>query len=170
MLSHRHMGAPLSNFLSRVEWKCCYYIMVDDDIHLRLLATSILDIYKVFDVLVCCLIGTWMHPHVITEDGWPQILEFWVTCGVKLIQLCDCWGWHPTQTASHIHIRHTESVWGIGMLSQGHMDAFLYHSTSQVGHRFLEFLDICGVEMMQFHHGSGWHPPQTVSHIHITHI
>ncbi len=45
-------------------------------------------------------------------------------------------GWHPPQTAAHIHIRQVKSVWGIGMLSQGHMGAPLYHSTSQVGNRF----------------------------------
>ncbi len=37
------------------------------------------------------------------------------------------------------------------MLSQGHIGAPLNRSTSQVGHRFIEFLVICEVEMMQFH-------------------
>jgi hypothetical protein len=91
MLSHRHLGAPLYHytgqfdlkfwvFLSLVEWKQCHYIMVEADIHLRLLPISILDIYKVFEVLVCCLTGIWVHPYIVTEDGRPQILEFWVTC------------------------------------------------------------------------------------------
>jgi hypothetical protein len=68
MLSHRHMGAPLYCYtgqfglrfwivLSLVDWKQCYYIMVEADIHLRLLPISILDLYKVFEVLVCCLTG-----------------------------------------------------------------------------------------------------------------
>ena len=41
--------------------------MVEADIHLRLLHTSILDIYKVFEALVCCLKGIiWLHPYTIT--------------------------------------------------------------------------------------------------------
>ncbi len=63
--------------------------MVESDIHLRLLPISILDIYKVFGVLLCCLTGIWVHSYIITEDGWPQILEFCVTCGVDMMQLHD---------------------------------------------------------------------------------
>jgi hypothetical protein len=59
--------------------------MVEVDIYLRLLPVSMLDKYKVFEVLVCCLTGIWVHPYIITEDGWPQILEFWVTCGVEMM-------------------------------------------------------------------------------------
>ncbi len=51
MLSHRHMGAPLYHYTgqvgprfwigSLVDWKWCHYVMVEADIHLRLLPTSI---------------------------------------------------------------------------------------------------------------------------------
>ncbi len=44
-----------------VEWKK----VVEDDIHLRLYSTSILDIHKVFGVLVCCLTGIWGHPYIV---------------------------------------------------------------------------------------------------------
>jgi hypothetical protein len=40
--------------------------MVEADIHLRPLHTSILDIYKVFKPLVFCLKGVWVHPYTIT--------------------------------------------------------------------------------------------------------
>jgi hypothetical protein len=40
--------------------------MVEADIHLRLLPTSSLDIYKVFELLVCCLKGLWLHPYTVT--------------------------------------------------------------------------------------------------------
>jgi hypothetical protein len=36
--------------------------------------------------------------------------------------------------------------------------------------QILGFWVTCGVEMMWLCHGWGWHPPQTSSHIHITHI
>ena len=37
---------------------------------------------------------------------------------------------------SYIHIWHIQRVWAIGMLSQGHVGAPLYHYTGQVGTRF----------------------------------
>jgi hypothetical protein len=39
--------------------------MVEADIHLRLYPTSILDIYKMFEVLVCCPTGIWVLPYFI---------------------------------------------------------------------------------------------------------
>jgi len=36
------------------------------NIHLRPLHTSILGIYKVFEQLVCCLKGMWVHPYTVT--------------------------------------------------------------------------------------------------------
>jgi hypothetical protein len=40
--------------------------MDEVDVPLKLLHTSILDIYKVIESLVCCLKGTWVHPYTIT--------------------------------------------------------------------------------------------------------
>jgi hypothetical protein len=40
--------------------------MVEADIHFKPLHTSILDIYKVFETLVCCLKGIWVHPYSVT--------------------------------------------------------------------------------------------------------
>jgi hypothetical protein len=40
--------------------------MVEADIHLRPLHTSILDIYKVFEPLVCFLNGIWVQPYTVT--------------------------------------------------------------------------------------------------------
>ena len=40
--------------------------MVEANIPLRPLHTSILGIYKVFEPLVCCLKGIWVHPYTIT--------------------------------------------------------------------------------------------------------
>ena len=39
--------------------------MFDDDIHLRLLITFIFNIYRVFEPLICCLKGSWVHPYII---------------------------------------------------------------------------------------------------------
>jgi hypothetical protein len=44
-----------------------HFIMVEADIHLRLLLTSMIDIYKVFELLACCLKGIWVHPCTITQ-------------------------------------------------------------------------------------------------------
>ncbi len=48
--------------------------MFEADIYLRLLHTSILDIYKVFEPLVCCLKGTWVQPYSITPAKLPPDL------------------------------------------------------------------------------------------------
>ena len=40
--------------------------MDEADVPLKLLHTSILDIYKVIEPLVCCLKGIWVHPYTVT--------------------------------------------------------------------------------------------------------
>jgi hypothetical protein len=40
--------------------------MVEADINFGLLHTSILDIYKVFKPLECCLKGIWLHLYTVT--------------------------------------------------------------------------------------------------------
>ncbi len=62
---HRHMVAALHSYThptwlrfwgsgSLVESKWCDYVMVQADGHLKLLLTSILDIYKVFEHILYC--------------------------------------------------------------------------------------------------------------------
>jgi hypothetical protein len=48
--------------------------MVEADIHLRPLHTSILDTYKVFMKLVCCLKEVCVHPSTITLAKLPPDL------------------------------------------------------------------------------------------------
>jgi hypothetical protein len=77
MLSQGRMGAPLYHYTGQVGprfgnsgplevWKRSHNIMFEADIHLKLLHTSILDIYKMFEPLVCCLKGIWLHPYTVT--------------------------------------------------------------------------------------------------------
>ncbi len=77
MLSQGHVGAPLYHYPGQVgpifgksgslqECKWCHNIIVEADIHLWLLHTSILDIYKGFEPLVCCLKRVWVHPYTVT--------------------------------------------------------------------------------------------------------
>jgi hypothetical protein len=40
--------------------------MIDADIHLRLLHTSLLDKYNVFELLAYCFKGIWVHPYTVT--------------------------------------------------------------------------------------------------------
>jgi hypothetical protein len=71
------MGAPLYLYTGRVgprfgdsgslvEWKRCHNLMVEANIPLRLLPTSILDIYKVLEPVLYCLKGIWVHPYTLT--------------------------------------------------------------------------------------------------------
>ncbi len=141
------MGAPLYPYTGQVGprfgnsglfevWKWCHNIMVEADIHLRLLHTSILNIYKVFEPLVCCLRGTWLHPYTVTPANLPQIWGFRFTWGVKIMPQRHAWGKCPPQTAPYIHFRHVQSVLAIGMLSQGLIVAPIYRYISLVGPRF----------------------------------
>ena len=59
--------AKLAPDLVHEEWKRCHNFMVETNTHLRPLQTSILDIHKVFEALVCCLKGTWLHPYTVTQ-------------------------------------------------------------------------------------------------------
>ncbi len=86
-------------------------VMVEADIHLRLLHTSILDIYKVFESLECCLKGMWVHPYTVTPAKLPQDVgsqghlrneNDTITPWLRLIS--------TPQTASYIHIRHIQKV------------------------------------------------------------
>ena len=85
MLSQGHMVAPLYHYTSQVvlsfgnsgsleEWKWCHNVTVEADIHLRPLHSSILVTYKVFETLVCCLNGIWVHHDTITLAKLPPDL------------------------------------------------------------------------------------------------
>ncbi len=72
-----------------MEWKRCNYVMVETDIHLILHPTFILDIYNVFEPLVCCLKGIWMHPCIVIPAKVASDFGIRVTCGVKMMPFCD---------------------------------------------------------------------------------
>ncbi len=85
MLSQGHMVAPLYPYTRQVflsfgnsgsleEWRWCHNVMVEADIDLRQLHTTILVIYKVFETLVCCLKGIWLHRYTITLAKLPPDL------------------------------------------------------------------------------------------------
>ena len=114
VLSQGHLIAPLYRYTLQVgprfwdsgsleEWKWCPNIIVEAYIHLRPLHASILDIYKVFEPLVCCLKGIWLHPYTITLAKFLPDLGIQVhlrsghdaiTSCLKLISTSDCF-MHP---------------------------------------------------------------------------
>ena len=74
--------------------------LVRADIHLRLLHTSIiLDIYKVFEPLLCCLKSIWVHPYTVTpgrlatglgSQGGKWIGNDVIRSCLRLISTSDC--------------------------------------------------------------------------------
>jgi hypothetical protein len=86
--------------------------------------------------LLCCLKGIWVHPYTIPSAKLSPKLGILVHLGSKTDVIYLCLRLNPPQTTVYIHIRHTQSVWAIGMMSQGHMGAPLRHYTGQVGPRF----------------------------------
>ncbi len=81
--------------------KMMSYVKVEDDIHLRLLNTSILDMYTVFDQLVCFLNGIWMHPYTIIPAKLAPDLgiqgHLWSENDVITSWLI----WYPPQTTTY---------------------------------------------------------------------
>jgi hypothetical protein len=82
---HRHMVAALHLHIythpnglrfwgcgSIVESNWCHYVMVEAGSQLKLLPTSILDIYKVFEHIDMLSIGIWYQPYTVipTLLGW----------------------------------------------------------------------------------------------------
>ncbi len=61
--------------------------MVESDIKFSMLQTSIADICKVFEPLVCCLKGIWVHPYTVTPAKLAPDLEIQghLRCGNDLI-------------------------------------------------------------------------------------
>ena len=82
---HRPSCPRFGDSGSLEEWKWCHNVMFWADIYLRPLHTYILDIYKVFESLVCCLKGMWVHPYTITPVKLAPIFGFRFTCGVKMM-------------------------------------------------------------------------------------
>ena len=86
MLSQGHMVAPLYHYTgqvsprfgnsgSREEWKWCHNVIVEAGIHIRPLHTSIFDIYKVCELLVCFRNGILVHPsYTVTLAKLPPDL------------------------------------------------------------------------------------------------
>jgi hypothetical protein len=57
-----HIGPRFGTSGLLMEWTGCDYVMFEAAIHLRPLPTSMLDLFKLFESLVCCLKGIWVHP------------------------------------------------------------------------------------------------------------
>jgi hypothetical protein len=73
------------------ERKHHHYIMFEDDMHFRPLHTYILDIYKVFEPLVCCLKRVWVHPCTVTPAKLaPDLGILGCLWGVKMVPLRQC--------------------------------------------------------------------------------
>ena len=108
MLSQGHMCAPLycdtgqvgprfGKSGSLVGWKWCHYVMVEADIHFRPFHTSIVDIYKVFEQLVCCLKAIWVHTYCDTGQVGPRSGN-----SGSLVE----WKWHHNiMVEADIHLR-----------------------------------------------------------------
>jgi hypothetical protein len=114
--------------------------------------------------LICCPLAYSSSLTQLYPSYLAQILRFFcVTCGVKMMSLC-----RGSQTASHIHITHIQSVWAHWYAVHWHTHTVIaLHSCTA---HILGFWVTCGVNMMSTRCGWGWGSPQTASPIHIRHI
>jgi hypothetical protein len=129
--------------------------MVEADIHLRLVPTSIAVIYNMFEllVLVCCLTDIWEHPYIIIQaklapDFW-NLGHLWtendaITSWLRLTSTSDCFP-HPYKT-SKMCLRYCFAV------SRAYWCTLIllyYLSWPQI----LNFWVTCRVETMPFNDG-----------------
>ncbi len=82
------------------------------------------------------------------------------------MSLCHVWSWQPPQTASHIYIRHIQSVCAHWYAVHRHTVSPLHSYTHPTFLRFGVLGHLLS-QMMRLCHGWGWQPPQTAYHIHI---
>ena len=60
--------------------------MIEAAILYKLHPTSIFDVYKVSEPLVCCLKGIWVHPHTISPAKLaPDLVVLGLTYGVEIM-------------------------------------------------------------------------------------
>ncbi len=110
---HGHMVAALHSYTHRtwlifrgsgslVESKWCHYVMVEADSHLKLLPTSIWDLYKVFGHIDMLSMGIQYQPYTVIPtilgSDFGALGHLWS----QMMWLCYGWGWQPPQTASCI--------------------------------------------------------------------
>jgi hypothetical protein len=82
---------------------------------------------------------------------------------------CHVWGWQPPETASHIHIRHIQSVWAHWYAVHWFAVSPLHSYTHPTFLRFGVLGHLLS-QMMWLFHDWGWQPTQTALHIHIRHM
>ncbi len=107
---------------SFVESKWWDYVMVEADSHLKLLPTSILDMHTVFEHIDMLFTLIQCQPYTVI----PTLL-----LGSDFGVLGHLWSqnWRPPQPASHIHIRHVQSVWAHWHVIHGHTVSALHSYT-----------------------------------------
>ncbi len=74
--------------------------------------------------------------HSYTHPTW---VRFWGSGSLlesQIMWLCHGWGWQPSQTASHIHIRHIQSIWAHWYAVHWHAVAALHSFTHPTWLRF----------------------------------
>ncbi len=84
--------------------------MVEADSHLKLLPTSLLDMYKVFEHIDMLFIVIQDQPYTVISTWLGSDFGAHGHLWSQMMSLCHGWGWQPSQTASHIHIRHIQSI------------------------------------------------------------
>ncbi len=144
--------------------------MSEADINLRPLDTSIFDIYKGFESLLCCLKGIWVHLHTVTLAKLAPDLGIQVHLWSENDVITSCLRlMSPSDHSIHPYYAYTKclSHWYAVSRKYGCILIPLHWpSWPQIwGFRFT-----CGVKMMSLRHGWGWYPPQTTLHIYIMHV
>ncbi len=136
----------------------------------KLILASLLDISWVFEHIGMLFVGVHLQSYSIIPtllgSDFGDLGHLWRQNNI----IVSCWGCHPIQTASCIHIRHVQRVWAHWYAVHRFKVAAFLSYTHPTPLRTLVIWVISGVKMMSLRHGWTFHPIQTASSIHIRHV
>ncbi len=163
---HRFWGSG-----SPVESKWCEYVIVEADGHLKLLPTSILYMFKVFEHIDMLSINIQYQPYTVIPtlllgSDFGVLGHLWSRNDVIM-----SWLWLTVTSNWFSHPYWIYTKWLSTLIC--YPWAYSISLTQLYPHFFgqiLGFWVTCGVKMIWLCHGWGWQPPQTASYIHIRHI
>ena len=168
------VGPRFGNSGSLLEWKWWCYVMFEAFTYLRPFKASILDTYKVFELLVRCIKGIWVHSYDVTPAKFARDLGN--PSDSELVKWKSCH--HSVMFEADIHFRLLQ-LYRLDILSKRmsqwcavsrvfRCPLVLLHRPSwpQIWGFGIQVL-ACQVKMMSLCHVWGLYPPQTTSFIQI---
>ncbi len=176
---HMHTISALHDYTHPTSWlkfwgsgsfeesKWCDYVMVEADSHLKLLPTSLFDIYKVIEHIDMLSMGKQYQPYTVIPTllgsdfgvlGHMRSQNDVIMSWLRLTATSNCFS-HPYWTCT----KYLSALICCPLAYSRSLTQFYPPYLAQIS----GYVVIYGVKMMHFCHVLCWQPPQTASHIHM---